>query len=398
MDYRHSVNMNPARNPNHYVTNVENAHRDEIRRWIQTDTKRGRPSTDNQLSQNHQTDEVGVYDKYITLDTFYKTPNSNYERGEFQWDLEAVTKEQPQLTLDTIENVIEIQIGSFHIPILPEVKYELISPPSAITRPDTLTLVHNNANGSSGPPLLISNSGFHGQYPYGLTSPSTTFVYPWVNNPYSQNPSSGLFTIYIQETGHQSYRGANGFHHNFEFVSEFGTSHNALLASPLSGSEWNKFTLSTPIRDVRHLTLIFRNPDQTMKFLPDCYNNVLISTDTSVAAGGPFIQIHIPGHQLMMGDRIIISKFNSTNRALDTYINRVEGHVVAGDPGLPPLTPRDPIVGDYIWTDPAIGVYNLVTPLPVLPKSANVYIVKRRMRIPIRLRQIVNRRTNYIQP
>lgn len=333
---------------------------------------------------------------YITLDTFHKLSTSNINNGEFHWHLtgNGENKQHPMI-LTTLENIVEIQICSFSMPIIPEVTYLLIPPPPAITLADTLTLIQNNSNVTPLPPLLVPNSYPYGQYPYEYLPVSSTTIYPWISNPYSQLPYDGLFTIYITETGSQCYKSSTGKRHNYSFVANKSANlHNSLQAAPANGSDWDIFTFTTPIKEMHNMTLIFRNPDNNIKFLPDVYKLAPINIDSSVAPGGPFLRINIPGHQLLMGDRIIISKAKSNNVVLDTYLNRPEGHVVAGDPGLAALNPSEPIPGDYLWTDPAIGIYNLTSPIPTFPIRASIYVAKRRMLIPIKIRQILQRNTN----
>jgi hypothetical protein len=84
--------------------------------------------------------------------------------------------------------------------------------------------------------------------------------------------------------------------------------------------------------------------------------------------------------------------------ALDSYVNRADGHVASADPALPPLAPGSPIpTPDAFWLDPAVSLIDFAPP-PALPQIVTVRIAKRRLRIPIRLRRIVDRLTNYVAP
>lgn len=112
-----------------------------------------------------------------------------------------------------------------------------------------------------------------------------------------------------------------------------------LLALPQSGSQWDTFIFTDPLKDVHGLTLVFRNPDTPIRFLPDCLYDVEVGSDGS-ATPGPFLRVHAPDHGLNMGDRIFISGFKSGNSKLDAYVNRPEGLVAAGT-RPPPRSPRE---------------------------------------------------------
>src|SRR5205814_1583050 len=144
-----------------------------------------------------------------------------------------------------------------------------------------------------------------------------------------------------------------------------------LQARPLCGHAWDTYTFTDPLKDIHGITLRFRNPDAPLAFLPDTLYNV--SFASAGGAPGPYIVATEANHGLAVGDRIFIEKFASGSSVLDRYINRSEGHVVAGDPGLPALPPGTPLAAvslpDTFWLDPAVGTADL-TPAPVLPQIA----------------------------
>ena len=347
----------------------------------------------------------GVSDHYIILDSFLKLRDSNINNGEFKWNfmVQGVTDKDVIGVKDKMETVIEIQIGIFNMPILSEVTYTL-----APAAPEKILLQQNNINlATPFSPTLVPNVVFGmppGQYPQALLVSSATpsVLIPWIGNPYSQVPFADSFTIQIREAGLQSYSDKNGARHHFEYtlssLCNDGRNPNMLIAQPLNGTQWDTYTFTEPLKDVHGMTLIFRNPDIPIRFQPDCFYDVLIESDAS-AAPGPFLRINVPNHGLNMGDRIYITGFNSGNLILDSYVNRLDGQVAAGNPSVAPLNPGVPITGNFIWTDPAIGIANFIAiPIPVLPQTVTVFVAKRRMRIPMRIRGIVAHLTNYISP
>lgn len=345
----------------------------------------------------------GISDQYIVLDSFNKLRESRVDRGEFKWNfmVQGVTGDEVIGVKDKIDTVIEIQMGSFCLPIPPEIPYTLAAPP-AVTPSGTnqLVLVHNNSNGVSGPPTLIPNVAPHGQYPPTVLTPPNTFVVPWVNNPYTQLPFCNRLTVQLKEAGLQSYSDRNGARHHFEFAVTYlsiaGTNPNMLQAVPISGTLWDTFVFTDPLKDVHGLTLVLRNPDIPIRFEPDCLYDVQVVGD-GAAAPGPFLRFDAAAHGLHAGDRVIIDGYRSGIPVLDAYINRPEGHVASGDPSLAALAPGVPIPStNSFWLDPAVSVIDF-SPAPTL-QVVTVCIAKRRLRIPIRLRRVVARLTNYIAP
>jgi hypothetical protein len=329
--------------------------------------------------------KYGVSDQYITLDSFVKLRESRVNYGEYKWNVsvQGSTDEEVIGVRDVTDNVIEIQIGSFDIPNPQEVVYRT----NGVTIPnvDTLLLIQNNTATSS-PQLSSIQYPTIGPWTTGIPVPYT----PWVNNPYSQLPF-GKVTIQIKEAGLQSFSDRGGVRHHFELdvASAFHPNKLQLLTNQ---RKWDSYVLTDPLRDVHGFTLVFRNPDQPIRFLPDVYYDVSLEF-----TGLGILRINIPGHDLMMGDRIFINGCNSGNIVLDTYINRADGHVAAGDPAIPFLTPGAPIPDPWVFFDPTINITGLVTTY-VLPQTVTVFIAKRRIRIPVRLRRIVKRQTNFIIP
>lgn len=316
-------------------------------------------------------------DQYVLLDSFEKIQDSAVENGEFKWNfmVQGVTSDQVIGIRDEIDLVQEIQIGEFSLPILSEVPYKLLPPsPSSI---DQLILSKNNTTILS--PILAL-----GQYPIGILPSGDQSISPWICNPYTQLPYFGKFTIQIAEAGLQSYSDGNGARHHFEFSTKSSsqndaTNPNFVTAQPIKN--WDTYKFYKPIRNLHSISLIFRNPDTRIRFYPDCYYGATIEVDSN-----SLVRIYIPNHNLNAGDRIFIKKVDTRCPILDTYLNRSEGHVLNGDP-TSPLNPGILIPTNYLYTDPAIDISALTTIIPQLPQVGDVYIAKRRIRIPMRFKK-----------
>jgi hypothetical protein len=340
--------------------------------------------------------QYGVSDQYVCLDSWQKLPESSISSGVFRWNfmVQGVTGNQVMGVRDVVDTVIEIEMGSFSMPILEEVPYVLQGLFVPLGGP-TVLLVHNNTNGLSGPPQLTGN-----QYPQNVGTSAATPFSPWINNPYTQVPFGGRFTVYVGESSLQSFSDNNGARHNFEYQlsspAENGWNPNMVLARPIDGS--HRYFFTDPLKDVHGMTLTFRSFDQPLSFLPDVYDEAIVTNSAGSAPNpnAPFIVFNIPGHNLNQGDRFFVAGYVSGISVLDAYVNRAAGHVAAGDPTIAPLAPGTPIPDpNNFFTDPAIGLAAIGGPPPAA-KIATVYIAKRRLLIPMRMRRMIPRLTNYI--
>ena len=335
----------------------------------------------------------------MVLDSFSKAADSNVARGEmrFNFMVQGVTSLENIGVHDRIDTVVEVQMGAFAFPVPEEVPYVLA--PYVAGSVSRLVLQQNNTNTSSpySPQLLAA------QYPAQVPAASTPFS-PWVNNPYTQLPYGGRLTVQLREAGLQSYSDRHGARHHFEFTTTsfgiFGANPTMLLAAPISGGQWDTFVFTDPLKDIHGLTLVFRSPDAPIALLPDVFYEARVEFDAS-ASPGPFVRIRAPGHALLQGDRIFLENASTGSATLDAYLNRAAGHVAAGDPSLPPLAPSTPIVladPEVFYLDPAIGVVSLSLPIPNphMPAVVTLFVAKRRLRIPLRMRRVVGRLTNYV--
>ena len=365
---------------------------------------------------------TGLSDQYMMLDSFLKEPSSNIAAGNFKWNfmVQGDTSAQHIGVRDEVKNVVEIQAGACTIPVPPEVPYVLTA--GGVDPVPGLILSRNNTQ-AAGPPVLDRV-----QYPASVLVPSvfagvapappntTASATPWVNNPYSQLPNGCRLTVQVVEAGHQSYSDLFGARHHFEFVAAhldlFGQNPNFLTAMPLNGTKWDSFVFTDPINYLHGITLAIRGPDLPIRFLPDVYYNITATVDAAAQ-----LRFAIPDNTLLAGDRIVIKGFTAVATVtsnfgiatLNSFINRSEGFVINGDPAggggfpLPPST-LIPVSAlpptTFIFLDPAVSLANLVAATSIVVATTsitcNVYVVKRRIRFPIHMRMVVDRKTNHI--
>ena len=302
----------------------------------------------------------GVSDQYIVLDTFYKVETSRPDQGMFAWNfmVQGVTGNQVIGVKDKIDTVIEIQIGNFCTPLPPDIPY--VSNPGPVLTPGLPVLTPNNGPPFPAPPTVI-------------------------DGPLTQLPYCGRFTIELKECSLQSISDGGRVRHHFEFGVIPTETNDRLLALPLEGFETYIFT--DPIKSVDGLTLFFRNPDALVGFPQDCFQGV-----QAVVALGQLLQFNMPGNNLAVTNRIFIKGFASADPTINNWVNRAQGQLV-GTGGF--------VAGTSFRLDPDVSVASLGLavgdPIPTTA-STSICIAKNRMRIPLRLRRVVDRLTQYIAP
>lgn len=396
----------------------------DVKELLKRDAYGDAPGCDTHAEKSRPcpTAVYGASDQYVMLDSFVKLRESRTAQGEYRWNfmVQGVTGDEVVGVRDRIDTVVEMQMGSFAMPMLPDVPYVVgeggISeeapftdgatppflgiyshppPPSSVA----FNLVPNNTNHALGPPSLIHTNAPYGQYPHSALLPARTSTHPWTHNPYSQTPFFGALTVQVREAGLQSFSDRDGARHHFEYrispgADVPGANPNMALAKPMCGDLWDTYTFTDPLRDIHGITLVFRNPDVPIRFDPDILYNVAASYN-----GDSCLRFYAPGHALNAGDRVFIRGFTTAMSTLNAYINRVEGHVVGGEPtngsgtSVTPLAPGVAITGDYIYLDPTV----VVTPPPAhdTRHTIDIYVAKRRLRIPVRFRRVIDRLTNY---
>jgi hypothetical protein len=353
---------------------------------------------DDHFEKNRPCPEAvfGMSDQYMILDSFEKVETSDPTVGDYRFNfmVQGVTQNQNIGVRDILDTIIQIQIGTFFIPIIYPYRYNLNPSPSS-----TFT---------SGLPVLFQN---------GPDLEGPTFQNP-LSSPLTQLPYGGRVTLELREIGLQSYSDRGGVHHHFEFdavpVFAAAGSLSTMINEPTIGAAnapppivgmrlvplpgCDIFNFTDPIKDVHGLTLLFRNPDLPIRFLPDVVYGSQAFTDSTRYPGIVFTIPVGPAPQgtvalVVPNDRIIISGFTSGNAIIDNYINRVQGHAVGAAStdlsiSLNPSVDISPLVP----SPPAPGIQ-----VPIRSSTrTNLYVTKNRVRIPIRFRRVVQRLTNYM--
>lgn len=312
----------------------------------------------------------GVSDQHAVLDTYSAVYPTNSMRGTYKFDfmVQGVTGDQHIGTSDTVDNVTQIEIFPFCIPA------PAMNDISVSAFPSIFSVAANT----------------------GLFDPRTN-INP-VTGVTSQIPFCGRITLYLSELGRQSYIGFKGRRHHFEFITTFtgtpGEPDSRIILTPIK----NIYTFTEPIQQIHGLTLNFYSPDNELRLPIDQIRGVTFSTNP---AGN--IQVTVPtttGNSnidlttlLTSGERVYFGGVNFDTTITD---NQVYSNHIGSENGL--------YVGTGITTNTFTFDPN-ITPISIpvstaMPSSTSItmYIVKNRIRIPIRFRRIVDRLTNYIAP
>ncbi len=303
----------------------------------------------------------GISDQHVVLDSFEKIESdSDLARGilRFNFAVQNVTGEQRIGVKDVVDTVISVQVCDFCIPLLAEVPY--------VENPAAGDPSHN-----SGLPVLTAN----------VAAPAAGSI----DVPLTQLPYCGRVTLEFKELSHQSFSDRGGARHHFEFTTALTDAGDRLALQPLLRCE--TFIFTEPIKDIHGLTLVFRNPDTPLVLPLDCLYGALATVD----AAAQLLTFNYPEHGLNVGDRITVTGFTSAAATINRYINRADGHIV-GTNGL---------AADAFRLNPDVdtAAYGLALGDPIPSTSRiDVCIAKNRIRIPLRMRRVVPRLTNYVAP
>lgn len=349
-------------------------------------------------------------EQYIVLDSFIKLKNSATEKGEYNWvfNTQGTTTDESIGVLENMDYVYEIQMGFFYIPLLEDINY---IDPTIATYGQVDLIQNNTSDPNTAPTLVRKNLPVIGQYPQVIfTEPTETYKIPWINNPYTQLPYCNRLSIYIKESNLQSYLNVNNTRFNYEFVATYDTrlhnNPNFVQVNPLS-TKWDSYLFMSPLRNLNTFSIIFRNPDNVINFEPDVmYRSVINLTNDGV--GGHITIFTQFTHKLLAGDRIFMKNFKpiladgSPNinfpQYLLNYILRIDGHVInVVAPGIfPSLDPARPIGGISFGLDPSPRILNPIDPNITVsfPGLVDVFIAKRRLRIPIKIKSVKNKNNN----
>jgi len=357
-------------------------------------------------------DHFVMAQQYVLLDSFLKNQASHTHLGEYNWTLSTHnhSKFDAIRIYEIFDYVIEIQIGSFNLPMINDIPY--IDP--IINHSGIINLMQNNANTelNLAPTLVKKVLGTHiGQYPNSLfTNKNSNYIMPWINNPYSQVPFNNRITIQIIETGLQSYTNKHSSRFNFEFEvsynSRIESNPNNIDAKPVNANGWDSFIFLHPIRNLSTISLVIRNPDIPINFEPDILYSSSIILTPDINTGGFHITIVTSSdHKLNGGDRIFLQNFipkiNNTSvinsnfpAILTSYINRQQGHVINSVFGDAPVNPGEPITTSKSFSlDPSVHIINehILLINESFPGTVDVCIAKRRLRIPMKIKYLKNK-------
>lgn len=294
----------------------------------------------------------GVADRYIVLDSGLKSlGSSNPATGTYAFNfmIQGISGDQNIGVSDKLENVTEIQVAPFYIQTPLDNPY--------ITNPTGTNM---------GLPVLTGNGG---------APPAGTL---------SQTPYAGKVTIELKELGRQFISDSLNRRHHFEFTST-PQSNGTTLLTPEEGLE--TFIFTDPVSAIHGLTLAFRNPFQSISFLPDTFTTPALS---AIVGAGQLLTFQFANHGLAVNNLIFVQNFNSGNPVLDNYVNSVQGLAV----GVGGLTANQFRLNPDIDVSP-LGLLVGAT-IPV--GSVSITVAYRRFRLPMRLRSMVSRLTNYILP
>ena len=274
----------------------------------------------------------GISDQYIILDSFIKAEiESKPERGFFRWNLTDTG-----LTSADAINISEPLANIIEIQVYPFYMPDLptTAAPSVVDEP---------------------------------TSPVDDKFYLVKNGESSdllmdQLPQGSRFTIHLERAGKVAFNGINNKSHNFEFKV------TANEATPINGN----FIFTEPVRHIDDLTLQFNTPDNSLNFDSDVFAFAAVSIDSN------YMRIYCPNHGLTQLDRIYLANCTCTDVELKSYLTSTVGF------------PAHVYDENYISIDPNIyvGTHS------AFPFNVDVRIAKKRLRIPIRVRRLVNRITN----
>jgi hypothetical protein len=334
-------------------------------------------SCDNHFEKNRPcpSDTYGVSDHYIVLDSQQKVETSRTWQGEFQFNMmvQGTTGDQVIGIKDRAETIIGITATKFCIPLLPLDDFV------------PATLIAGN------PALVTLGLAANGALPAGDN----------VVNAQSQVPFCGRVTVFLREIGLQSFSDVDRRRHHFEFQAEVAPDGRSIVLDPII--RFRDFWFTEPIQDIHGLTACFFNPNDQLRFPPDVFYEVAVQSDagsllefTATAPNGLI--------NLAVGDRVYVKGFAAAGAAADTgildaYVGRADGHIVgAGGFVLSAdgrtvtfrLNPDVSLAGPPVLYPPSTPITS-TTPV-------RICVAKNRVRIPLRLRGIVQRLTNYAAP
>ena len=345
----------------------------------------------------------GISDVYVILDT-YLAAQRNPRRGEFMFRFgggQQSGKDKIGLR-DVVRTLIQLEVEEFCTGIPP------IDTPGEDTSAGGLTFLANVAaeDPRDGDPITSSAS---------------------------QLAHCPRVTMYLSNLGMQAHSDHRGRYHHFEFeasgpasITSSNVLNGRMTLTPVEG----KYTLTEPHQELHDLRVRFFTPDEELELPPAVIDGVqvyaiLVGGNLRLTLVGPTTEndgrtILNFVNLITAGDRVFFENVNldpatfptaTTATAISRFLNQEGGHLVGtsgltapGTPSALPATSNTRFEADQtVDMAVALGVAAVAGNEQVIPQLAGslpirMYIAKNRIRIPLRMRCIVPRLTNYIAP
>lgn len=361
---------------------------------------------------------LGSSNQYVVLDSWVKDlGRSAPAQGLLSWNfmVQGVSGDQVVGVADKVDTVVEMQIGSFTIPVL----Y-----PGAQTTNDPAS------PGVSGllPGLPVLVAGYE---VFAPPDPSAVIAYT-----FSQFPFVGRISIGVAEIGNQSISQLGGVRYHFEadvvpiFPAQ-GTLSTA-LGTPIANASnpypvalrvvpvpgFDTYVFTDPIKDILGVSLSLRSIDRPLALPPDVILGAQLYTSASV---WPYLGLLLPSPSQAEANalraflvysvgltQVSISGASTGNAPIDNWLNQSPSVVASlpfgyaagiGINAIDFAVSTETQVG--MTLAPQVGVSVLVPAAPAavqfIPTTLPVTVrfTTARVRIPMRFKRMVQRLTNY---
>lgn len=339
--------------------------------------------------------EWGISDQYIILDSFQKSETSDISNGELRFNLAVQGGGIGEVVgiNDQLNDIIEMEIFKFFLPSVPLLPFR-----------------SNDIADVNGIPQQLPDS----QLPRLTVNTEVPEVINTIGSAQSMACFGGKLALLIRELDAQSTVGLNGVRFHWELETELSAFLTNVSVVPSIGREI--FTFTRPIRDVSGMTLILRNPDVPIMLTPDVLYGVTPRIATNADTNEPVLEFYIAdqNHDILAGDRIFIATSNIADGEsdplwikYDRWLNDPNGHLVGIDGSTsvdPNLLQLGVVTPSTIRLNPDLNLKDIVYSndtkytVGMELKSfsrINIYLAKNRIRIPIRMRKVVPYTTNY---
>ena len=288
-----------------------------------------------------------LFEHNIILDSTFKSSNSNTSRGLYAFQMSPFKESQGELIGTTRElvGIKKLRVAPFYMP-----------------KPNLLAYTTNSGT-NQGLPILVANGS-------GLSTDKIT-------GPRTQLPFQKV-TMGIRELSSHAFLGHKGRHH-FEF--EVSDTNNSDVMKLTPCDDFEECILPSPA-SFHTMTLEFKNPYNNIVFPNDVITNAIPKTNDSIR-----LKFCVSDHGLAIGDRILITGFNSTSDVINNYVNREDGHIVGDNEDT-----SGAIDPDEFHLNPSVCVTSLFSPanqnpnniIPTTGSQLKITVIKNIVRIPMK--------------